>query len=660
MDFYKKPTNKDARVVHELSRQERYLLHTTMHSHTEAAMESLTDVSSKPFNKLVFKPHTHKRTINKDLLAQLDAQLPQKTIACQRCRKLRKKCSKHLPACSTCLKMGEDCEYMEKTVLEQFKIKRRRDDNTELLPSLKDQLSANYTHNKPALPALSSHLNNQLPPITLPRINHAQLQKVKLDKEVPKQSNQSPNIDIQHALLSTLIDLGKHNLAPRALDTEPLMISQEHALRYAESFFENFYTLAPFLRRSQFLQSLQTANLFNVLNPPQGATPFELRVSFRVYLVLNVGYKNLTSSGLLSNAEVKAHSHVFTPQRIIEWITRSLSFRTNEDIECMALLVIDSFFTKNCLSTSNLTNLLTGLVLRYHYHRRLSSREASKMTSTDIEMRYRLFWTVYTMDRTVANYLNKPVSIPDELVSTPRPKQISEDPAGFEDTVNLMIELKRLEGEVFNKVHSVAALNHGSAQQNNTNVLAPLRAQIEDWFYSTTKPKVLIKSRLLLTTVYYNSLTLLYRPSYLVPRPDAEIMTKLSKAVLQNLTYTYNLTLSKAQFSINWLSLFRILIIFKTLLKCLQDNYIVLEESKTEINLCVEILNNYQNDNEDWNFIKDIVLIFQRLLKLSFQVASEQDIAKEVSYGVSKLELILKENSVGCRLDDRLEEEYDL
>jgi hypothetical protein len=567
--------------------------------------------------------------------------------------------------------MGEQCEYMEKTtIINVHNIGQRRAQNTgksseTTLPSLKDQLSnRNYTHLRgqvPPLRALSSEFsNNQLPPIRLPPINHAQLENVQLDREEIRRSQPTKNIDIQNALLSTLIHLGKENLTLTAPDTDPLMISKEHALRYAKSFFEQFYSIAPFLHKTMFFQTFESSNMFNTLNPPKGASPTELRKSFQVYLILNIGFKNLWSSGALPDSEVKAQSHIFSTYRIAEWIRKSLSFRTKEDIECMALLVIDSFFTKNCLSTSNLTNILTGLVLRYHYHRKLSAREAKTYTDFTKEMRYRLFWTVFIIDRTVANYLNKPVSIPDELISTPTPVQLAEDPTGFQDTFNLMISLKKLEGEIFNKVHSVGALNFNEADKNQTDVLSPLRTKLDEWFFSTTEPHDLIKSRLYFTTMYYNGLTLLYRPSYLVPRPDSEIMTKLSKAVLQNLTYTYNLTLSKNLFSVNWLSLFRILIIFKTLLKCLHASYIVLEECKTEINLCVEILKNFENEDEDWIFIRDVGLIFQRLLKLSFQVASAEEIEKEVQYGSEKLEEILKVNSVGCRLDDRIEEEYDL
>ena len=655
-------------------------------------MQSHTESQTRPFHKLVFKPHTQKRTINKQLLAELDAQPPQKTIACQRCRKLRKKCSKHLPSCFTCVKMGEKCEYSDSKAVDtsniqqpqqqsaqpqnyHFQIRPPQQSVPQLLPSLKDQL--NYTHNsKDVNPssAVCVNDNNKLPPIRLPPINHAQLQHVQLiSQQQQKQQEQSKlkksqrTVDIQNALLSTLINLGKENLLPTELDSEPLMIPREDALKYTANFFDHFYTLVPFLHKQQILKSFQSANLFNILNPPQNSTPLEMRKSFQLYLILTIGFKNMSNSNLLSKGEIESHSRIFSIRPLTEWIIRCMSFRTHEDIECMVLLVIDSYFTKNCLSTSNITNLLTGLILRYHYHRKLSNRESKNYSELAKEQRYRLFWSTYIIDRTVANYLNKPVTLSDELISTPLPSQLSledfKDEQGLTETLRLIIKLKQLEGDIFNEVHSVAVLKKRdlSIAEKQDQVLTPLRNRLDEWLFNTTGPQELLKSRLYFSTMYYNSLTLVYRPSYLIPHPEGDSMVKLSKSVLQNLTYTYNLTLSKSLFSVNWLTFFRILVIFKTLLRCLQHEYIVLEESKTEINLCVEILKNFENENNaDWSFIKEITLIFQRLLKLSFQASSREEVSHEISYGSSRLEDILKDNSVGCRLDDRIEEEYDV
>lgn len=62
--------------------------------------------------KYKFIVNSHERSgFDKDEYERISVSVPTKTIACARCRRLKKKCSKHYPVCLTCFKMSEECVY---------------------------------------------------------------------------------------------------------------------------------------------------------------------------------------------------------------------------------------------------------------------------------------------------------------------------------------------------------------------------------------------------------------------------------------------------------------------------------------------------------------------------------------------------------------------
>jgi hypothetical protein len=310
----------------------------------------------------------------------------------------------------------------------------------------------------------------------------------------------------------------------------------------------------------------------------------------------------------------------------------------------------------------------------------LSKARADEFSLFGIEMRYRLFWSIYIIDRTVSVYLNKLIAIPDEYINLPYPIYWNDFDSDsgvtgkcFNDlNFQLVLELKKLEGSIHKEVHSVLAINNKTPEENK-DIIKGLSNRIESWYLKTTtssgKHPLGGKSdhssngnnSIWYTTNYYNCLTLLYKHSYLNPVLSGELLEKLSKAVLQNLSYSYNSTINKSSFSINWMSFFRILIILKTLLKCFVTGNIDVYDSKTELNLCIELLKNYVNENNDWLFVYDIIEIFENILKISFyENSSSEEVRELLKKYETQLNKVLKTNSVGCRLDHKIEDEYNL
>lgn len=618
----------------------------------------ITEINiQKPnFNRFILNNHQKRNNADKEKLGAIAKTEPTKTVACQRCRRLRKKCSKHFPNCLTCVKIGENCEYVDK-----INLRRKRKLNDEITPESNQEKS---------LPNINSFVPNK---IRLPSISINQE-----EESVEKKPN---NTSIQNAIISTLINLGKQSFH-NTNNSKKISLTKELALKYSKSYFDNFYHLYPFIHKGEFYKEFNDLNLSDLLNPFSITDDTKLKTYFQFYLILNIGFKNLHNSNNLNQVEIDQYSEIFSDKKTQDFIFNSLTLNSVEDVKILTLLVIDSFFTRNCLTTTNLANLLTGLALRLNLHRKLSKERSDSFTMFEIEMRYRLFWSIYIIDRTVAVYLNKLIAIPDEYINLPYPifwrefdsegNNLNSDlTVGYFNDFNfqLLIELKQIEGSIFKEVHSVLAINNRSPQENEV-ILKGLRYRIESWYLKTTNSSSKISlnnnfdngcSSIWYATRYYNCLTLLYRHSYLNPILNDDFLDKLSKAVLQNLSYSYNSSINKASFSMNWMSFFRILIILKTLLKCLASGNINVYESKTELNLCIELLKNYVNQNKDWLFIYDIIKIFKDLLKMSYaENSDEEEILEKLQRSEINLSKVLKKNTVGCRLDDKIEDEYNL
>ena len=195
-------------------------------------------------------------------------------------------------------------------------------------------------------------------------------------------------------------------------------------------------------------------------------------------------------------------------------------------------------------------------------------------------------------------------------------------------------------------------------------ILSDLRKEIEDWYYqvksvdnANTSVRQSVSFHLLVpwyTARYNHLLILLYRPSYLNPRPSQDLLDILGKSCLETLSYTYKLFKAKL-LPLNWTTLYRFLMVCTTILYCLCKWAIDLMESKTEICYCIEI---FQAFGSDWIVAKKCAEVFRKienkLLEITLSdghVSDMDNLSKELLGASSSYHEILNVHSVDLCID---------
>ncbi|KAK8091952.1 Chitin deacetylase 1 [Apiospora hydei] len=150
---------------------------------------------------------------------------------------------------------------------------------------------------------------------------------------------------------------------------------------------------------------------------------------FKLYMVYAIGAMllQLTEKHTSSPPEsyyMSALQHIFAARES----------RTTQNIEAMALLVLyhlrspSSFGIWYMIGLAMRTSIDLGLHMR---------RNEDKLDSRDeIQMRRRLFWSVYALERTIAISMGRPFSIPDRQIDVELPEDNTDDKRSSEGKSN--------------------------------------------------------------------------------------------------------------------------------------------------------------------------------------------------------------------------------
>ncbi|CUM65339.1 uncharacterized protein PRCAT00002974001 [Priceomyces carsonii] len=554
-------------------------------------------------------------------------QIPQNAItdnsitSCVRCRRLKKKCDKYLPNCIKCQRAGEKCEYAAR------KTRKRQNSVTKELPTIDD------LHLSESVVALTSTSADQTPysESQSSQIGEKRIQEVRLplDPEVArlsaKHSNLTPSLtniplnlklpsfssyskQISNVLISAVGINTNSNVS-----LIPPIIDKALIWMFIEAYFEHNHRAYPIIDKSEFTRKLKEISMNDL-------DAFEDQ--FELYMVMAIGCTSLERAGLISRDKKIAE---YFASKALNVISNNLSGNDIKNVKYLLLLGLYSYFDPSEFTSWEISGKLTRLSVSLGLNKELLSLSKSKISAQEIEMRRRLFWSVYIMDKVISVSLGRPVGINDEDINIPLPAVLGNEPDENEDIeINkLIIEIRRIEGRILKKVHSVNSGimldEKGSREDRCKSILQELKYEIEDWYLkagSTSNPLIYSDTTFSFhgsvpwyDARYSHLLILLYRPSYLNPTPTPDILEVLGRACLQTLSSTYRLYSSNL-LPLNWITLYRFLTVCTTMLYCLCKWSIDLIESKTEIGYCIEILEGFGND---WTVARKCAEVFKSI-----------------------------------------------
>lgn len=559
---------------------------------------------------------TSRFRINKLNLDQKGSQKSQ--YSCFNCRKLKRKCSKTLPVCYNCQNTKKTCTYLGR--------KQRKPQRLSFL----DELSPDETDQPGSheIPSDDNSVSNTT--VAIEALNN--LSFIRETSNVSETSSPQTNFSV-YTLGLTQLDMNKSELlvTPK--------VTKELCGKFVEAFFKHNHRSYPFICESQFLQAYDDLEYIN----DTISNYFE----FEIYMVMAIGCTTLSRVGLMKKEN---NYSKFFSYRAVAFLMQGFEISNIESIKMLLLLCIYSFFEPQGLHSWNISGMISRASITLGLNKRLTNDEPRTL---EVEMRYRLFWSIYNMDRLLSISLGKPLGIDELNIDIPLPQRLSDEAQFVYKTINSIINLRTIEGNIIKKIYSIR-----SREVYNEETINDLKIQLDDWF-NANKPNLPSNlkffsfhgSDLWYSTRYYHDLMLLYRPSYLIPKPHYDQSNLLGEYCLKTLSSTHKLYKLNL-LPLNWITLYRFLTLCSTTLFCLCNWSIDLNQSRSEIYLSVEVLNAF---SENWVFADKCSKVFQNIvdniLEISItasgdEVSSMQQLSCELLGASSAYHDILNDNSI--------------
>ena len=469
--------------------------------------------------------------------------------ACSRCRRLKKRCSKIPPECELCASGGHLCSLARVAV-------------------------------SPA--ALSTTSNNASEGISRSTVIAT-----------------SPALSESGPILSADVERQAHNAAT-ASSFDGTYLSYVHA------YFRHVHRAYPFLDKKEILGHAKASAYLNLWadNPdsivsvaqcPNVSDSYSVQI---LGLVLSIGSTTLERAGKLSAYD---RPNMIVPYaRILSGCLISPSLK---GLQILTLLSLYSLFDPKGISTWSIVGILTRQAIALG----LSRTDASlgRLSPHQEELRHRLFWSIFVLDRMLAVSVGHPAGLVDENANVPQPAVTVEEFASAEriEHASLLqlnrhiIQLRQLEQRILSSVHTRNQVDISKmTSEDRSAVLGQLRSAIDDWYSLgclvclPEADNIPIHSTITwLNARYYNLLILLYYPCQFNSQLKHSSAEDLISYIRKYFRYNYVL-LENKQLPLNYITLNRLIPACLVLLHGFGMIKPAKFSAKEELRSCIDIL----------------------------------------------------------------------
>ncbi|KAJ3500407.1 hypothetical protein NM208_g17150 [Fusarium decemcellulare] len=365
--------------------------------------------------------------------------------------------------------------------------------------------------------------------------------------------------------------------------TTPASFSiQEDGLGLVDVFFDRRWPQFPVLHRPTFMEQ-------HYLPFVNGQATNELS-SFQVNMVLAIG----ASERARSNCNPR-NSH----QGFFEAAISDLdSVLAADDIDCIQCLLLLCIFGSNEPQSVNLWYTV-GLALRLTVGIDLHRRETLTHKSLfDAEMCKRLFWSLYTMDRSISISLGRPLGIQDSDITVPFPLLLTDEklagpveqavPNITPDVRDMsafrhIIELRRINAEIYKALHSAGEVNIESASLDS--IRQHHYSRLNAWLLSA--PRYLVPISMYQTSewfqiAYHQAVINLHRPSHASPVSSADAIRLCADSSI-SLISCYNALYAKNKIIYTYVAIDSLFMAAVTMLYSIRASAVVRHELTKEV-----------------------------------------------------------------------------
>ncbi|CAG8954515.1 hypothetical protein HYFRA_00004429 [Hymenoscyphus fraxineus] len=569
---------------------------------------------------------------------------PKRTISCQRCRKLKKKCSKTHPSCTLCTHAQVPCSFLEASKTLSLSLSDIQDlqarvvwlssyvNNALPLTSPVESfatgadLTASTSHSYDgSSPAIGNEdlipgqphplsLRTQIPILhntgenTIQATTPIQGLPSPLDQLEAPITNANSSISYQASSIFNIHSAGRESIT---------RVPDEAAGRqFVDAYFRHIHRAYPFMDRAEVSKKVDMMG--DLL------TDRMENMSTNVYIVMAIGCTTLQRMGQVSD-EISAKFQI-SSWKILE---ECMSKRDIDSIETLLLLGLHSLFDPKGLSPWVITGLLSRQIMSLGLSRETSPNQGISLAQS--EKRNRLFWSAYTLDRMVSSSMGLPFGINDENMNVPLPGVTLDEYATSERqyyTVTLqvnrhVIALRQLEEQILQKIHLSNSYSTTSLTQADRRIITQrLRTQIENWYTQGCLVTPMERDQIpfhntipWLNYRYQNLLLLLYTPSHFNSPISLDHAQELRRCV-QKYIQLSTILFQQRHLPLNWVTLCRFVALCPVLYYCYVDSGsangsgIPNLGSKEEVNMCADILEAFP---ERWTEARRAARVIRRL-----------------------------------------------
>ncbi|GKT44309.1 protein STB5 [Colletotrichum spaethianum] len=598
-------------------------------------------------------------------LSSLSASSPKATRdipACDRCRSFKKKCSRTFPVCTLCANAGHKCsfstpaastaaqthhlrariEWLSRFINDNFPVAgvpgvEAVDTGTDLTSLLGSSPAATAVGQpleiNPTTPAngatpgsmsVGSNRGEPRDTFAVHQQPHSTSGSIMFDQRslavnVDSESPSSRGNDHVRALLQPAPDpgriLGIEGLRDGEGFTSSSLPRDAIARRFVDAYFRNVNRAYPFVNRTKVLRDLESLGESSKRRRDADST--------LLYLIMAIGCTTLQRAGQIPN-DTASKFDVGYADIIQECLVRE----DLESIQILVLVALYSLFDPKGISTWSIAGIVSRQAMLLGLSRR--SSEDKNLSAMDIELRHRLFWSIYVLDRMMAISLGLPVALIDENVDVPLPGLTIEEFASPDrqhfasilQTNRHVIQLRQLEDRILKQIHTrkqseVAALS----QADRRAIAQNIRSEIENWYsngclVSPLEPDnvPIHNSVTWLSARYYHLLLLLHYPCHFNSCGSIVSAVELLRFAQKHLQST-SVLLQQRQLPLNRVTLCRLfpvgLVLIHSFIACAAE--CTSFSARDEVAVIVSILEAFP---EGWTQARQAAHVFRQFMGL--------------------------------------------
>ncbi|CBF79773.1 uncharacterized protein ANIA_10976 [Aspergillus nidulans FGSC A4] len=330
--------------------------------------------------------------------------------------------------------------------------------------------------------------------------------------------------------ISTTAALDSAHLSLELLNTPAAMpVQKQSTIELTTKYFQTIHLLYPFLHEQMHMDAI------NRVYACQDKNPLE---TFQVYMVLAIASLNLSRQ---CKVRLPVEGYYASAMKHVDYVCNHGSVTS---LQCLLLLMVYALYNPSCnIDIWNLNYQCLASVIDLGLQRDVRASSTLQISMFDQEMRTRIFWVVYTFDRTVCTMMGRPIGIRDEACDIRFPLAISDhdlikigkDTQTYGESTSHMsysihlFKLAQLNSEIKYIMHSINRSVPAYALPVIRDILSwqqEMVQSLDSWFAAIPPqpPGVSAEIVLLCKAKYHETMILLLRSSPGIPNPSDAVL----------------------------------------------------------------------------------------------------------------------------------------